>query len=315
MRHRFAFLLIASCSSLILVGLAACSASSDGPAKLPLIEGGSKTKDSAQPPELDSSDPIPDASSGPGRVYAHTTDTLYLYEPVAGELTKIAKFSCLLAGEAVIDYAVDRTGTTFATTFKRFLSVDPITATCTEIGKSAVGDNYPNSLSFVPAGTVDATKEVLVGYAALGGHANSIDYVSIDTASGKMTKIGDMNPAGAAKRYHASGDIIALIRDGNRAYATVKLEADDAGTATGTDLLAEIDPKSGNVKRIIGDTKQNNIFGFGYWAGKGYAFCDNGVIASVDMSNGSSVVLKTLTVDGGPASWYGAGITTQAPTQ
>jgi hypothetical protein len=91
----------------------------------------------------------------------------------------------------------------------------------------------------------------------------------------------------------------------------VKLVTDGA---VGTDLLAEVDSVDGHVKRILGDTKQNNLFGFGYWAGKGYGFSDNGRIVEIDMTNGSSVVLKTLTGDGGAAlPWYGAGVTTQAP--
>lgn len=318
MRSRVALLLIAGCSSSLVVGIA-CSASKEDPATLPLIDGG-KRKDTSPDPELDSS--LPDAVNPPppGRVYAHTTDTLYLYEPVGNVLKKIGKFSCLVATDnqdVMIDIAVDRTGTMFGTTFKRFLSIDPITATCTEIKKSTVVDDYPNSLSFVPAGTVDATKETLVGYAALAPHTKSLDYVRIDTTTGMMMKIGNINPAGAPMKYHSSGDIIALIQDGNRAYLTVKLDGADGGDVAGTDLLAEVDPKNGNVKRIIGDTKENNIFGLGYWAGKGYGFADNGKILQVDMTNGKSVVVQTLTaVDGGPpVAWYGAGVTTQAPTQ
>jgi len=70
------------------------------------------------------------------------------------------------------------------------------------------------------------------------------------------------------------------------------------------------------VIRIIGDTKHTNLFGFGYWAGKGYGFSDTGRIVEIDMSTGSSVVLKTLMGDGGVAlPWYGAGVTTQAPAR
>jgi hypothetical protein len=314
----FTFFTAVVCSS-VVVPLAACSSSD---ADVPRLDVEPEDRDAAKRPDTKAPKPVdeggstPDAGSGPGRVYAHTTDTLYLYEPLEGALTAIGKFSCLTsANEDVIDLAVDRTGNMYATTFERFLSVDPITAKCSEIAVARDGadeEDYPNALSFVPAGTVDPTKEALVGYAALGSNIVSVDYVRIDVdgpTRGAMTKIGNLNPTSTGVQYKSSGDLVSLIQDGNRTYLTVR-----AIDGSGTDLLAEVDPKTGSIKRIIGDTKQNNLFGFGYWAGKGYGFSDEGRIIQIDMTNGSSSVLKTLTGDGGAAvPWYGAGVTTQAP--
>lgn len=316
MRRR-AVLFAALVSTSALVPLVACSSSESDVPRLdvePDDRDASKKTDTKTSTPTEDSSTTPDASSGPGRVYAHTTDTLYLYEPLEGALTEIGKFSCLTGpGEAVIDLAVDRTGNMYATTFGRFLSVDPITAKCSEIAVATV-DDYPNALSFVPAGTVDPTKEALVGYAALGSNFVSVDYVRIDVdgpSRGTMTKIGNLNASDAGVQYKSSGDLVSLIQDGNRTYLTVR----DKGGA-GTDMLAEVDPKTGNIKRIIGDTKQTNLFGFGYWAGKGYGFSDTGQVIGIDMTNGSSTVLKTLTGDGGAAvPWYGAGVTTQAPVR
>jgi hypothetical protein len=317
MRPRFAlFLLLASVSA--LAPLAACGSTGPDPGTLPVTpdRDASRPKTDAADPPLndDGGAPIDAPSGGPGRVYAHTKDTLYLYEPVSGSLTPIAPFTFdVPAAKAdVIDIAVDRTGNMFATTFNDFMSVDPITAKCTEISLAGSID-YPNSLTFVPAGTLDPGKEALVGYASLFGEPYAQTYVVIDTVTGKMTTKGNMNATKTGPQYRSSGDIISLIQDGNRTYATVKLVADGAA---GTDLLAEVDPVDGHVKRIIGDTKQNNLFGFGYWAGKGYGFSDTGRIVQIDMTNGSSVVLKTLTDDAGAAlPWYGAGVTTQAPVR
>jgi hypothetical protein len=316
-RIRSFVLLTLVASSSALLSLAACSSSDDAVPRLDVVSDGdaSKRPDTKEPPAPgEDAATEPDAGSGPGRVYAHTTDTLYLYEPLEGALTEIGKFSCLKPAEPVIDLAVDRTGNMYATTFERFLSVDPITAKCSEIAVATGVDDYPNALSFVPAGTVDPTKEALVGYAALGANITSIDYVRIDIdgpTPGKMTKIGDLNASDAGAQYKSSGDLISLIQDGNRTYLTVR----DKGNV-GTDMLAEVDPKTGNIKRILGDTGQNNLYGLGYWAGKGYGFADNGSIVAIDMTNGASTVLKTLTGDGGAAvPWYGAGVTTQAPVR
>lgn len=317
MRSRFAFLLFAASSTALTLLAAACSSSKDSPSSLPLIEGGSGGKKDSGDIPIDEQDAevadtyIPPGT--PGRVYAHTADTLYLFEPVGNDLKMIGKFSCLNGAEQVIDLAVDRTGSVYATTFARFLKVDPITATCTEIKAHDVDeDDYPNALSFVPAGTVDPTKEALVGYAPTGSGVESIDYVRIDTSTGLMTKIGVLNPTTVGTQYKSSGDLISLIQNQNRTFLTVKIYGSDAGA--NTDLLAEVDPKTGNLKKIIGDTKQTDIFGLGYWAGKGYGFSDNGKISEIDMSTGSATVVKTLTGDGGVGiPWYGAGVTTEAP--
>lgn len=321
MRSRFTFLLsfctlAASSTALILVA-AACSSSKDSPSSLPLIEGGSGgKKDSGDIPIGEQDAKVADTyipPGTPGRVYAHTADTLYLFEPVSNDLKMIGKFSCLNGSEQVVDLAVDRTGSVYATTFARFLKVDPITATCTEIKAHGIDeDDYPNALSFVPAGTVDPTKEALVGYAATATGVESTDYVRIDTTSGVMTKIGPLNPTAVGTQYKSSGDLISLIQSQNRTFLTVKILG-DAGVAP-TDLLAEVDPRTGNLKKIIGDTKQIDIYGLGYWAGKGYGFSDNGKISEIDMNTGAATVVKTLTGDGGAGiPWFGAGVTTEAP--
>jgi hypothetical protein len=316
MRHRHAFFFVVAALAGLAPVAVACSSQKDSPAGFPVTDApdGSKIRpDSstdAAPPD-DSA--TPDASGGPGRVYANTGDTLYLFEPVSGDLKVVGKFSCLDpkdSTDVVIDLAVDRTGLMFATTILRFLRVDPTNASCSEVAKAPGLDYYPNALSFVPAGTVDATKEALVGYAALDVHVDSIDYVRIDTVTGIMTKIGDINATDAGVQYVSSGDVISLLQDGNRAYATVKIVG-----GTGTDRLAEVDPSNGNIKRIIGDTKESDLFGFGYWAGKGYGFSGSGRLVAINMTTGASVLVKTLTADGGALPWYGAGVTTQAPIQ
>jgi hypothetical protein len=308
--------------------LAACSDTTPESSRLPATGD----KDASRSNE-DSSDPItpPDDSGsmpetfspgGPGRVYAHTPDTLYLYEPISNTLKVVGKFSCLDSSDTrdvVTDIAVDRTGVMFATTFDRVLTVDPVTAKCNRLSFPILTDSIgaldpPNGLSFVPAGTVDPTKEALVGFSSHYQKADATTYVRIDTTTGEMSIIGDMNTGAMGNLYRSSGDMISLINMGNKAYATVKLMVE--GGPDGTDLVAEVDPKDGHLIKVIGDTKQDNLFGFGYWAGKGYGFNDIGRIVQIDMTNGSSVVVKTLTDDAGTAMpWYGAGVTTQAPIQ
>ena len=320
MRRRLVlFVLLSSAAG--LAQLAACSAPAPDADRLPVStakdSGGSDFDSPDQPPVDGGGNPDTFVPGGPGRVYAHTPDTLYLYEPVANTLTMVGKFSCINPAsdsrDVITDIAVDRTGLMFGATFDYVVSIDPITAKCTKLA-IAGALAPPNGLSFVPAGTVDPGKEALVGYSAPYMVDNAVNYVRIDTTSGVIQDppIGNMNAAATGAQYRCSGDIISIIQDSNRSYATVKLVT-DAGP-TGTDLLAEVDPSDGHVKRIIGDTKSNNIYGLGYWAGKGYGFNGQGQILEIDMSTGNGVVVKTLTDDGGaPVAWYGAGVTTQAP--
>lgn len=315
-RRSLLFALLASGCAAGAVAIA-CSAP-EAPKTTPLNtreEDAGKKKD---PPPANNDDPItpeqdpplPDGGTPPGAVYAHTAQNLYLFEPISKKLSFVGPFQCLDAGDSMIDIALDRDGIMFGTSFDGFLKINTTNGSCEYVKKDPFAQ-YPNSLSFVPTGTVDPTKETLVGYQFDATNAGTI-YAKIDIATGAITKIGDLNDPNAAVKYKSSGDLIALIRNGNKAFLTVKTLVADAGT--GNDLLAEVDPKTGRLIRIINDIKKKDLYGFGFWAGTGYGFNAGGEILEIDMTNATSKTLMTLTEDGGVAAWYGAGVKTFAPT-
>lgn len=269
--------------------------------------------------------PLPDGGKPPGRVFAHTKDTLYLFDPLAGTLAEVGPFDCVphdesapdqsLQNDSVIDLALDRTGTMYATTFWRFIKVDPTSGKCTVINTQPVAYMYPNSLSFVPMGN----EEALVGYAFNFDNNQATIYTRIDLATGNMNDIGDLNPSPPINgvSYAISGDIISLIRTNGKTYVAVKEQPGDGGTVTGTgnDQLGEVDPATGTLTRIIGDTGQQGFYGMGFWAGTAYGFTSNGDIYAIDVSNGSAkLVLNGKDANGLSLSWYGAGVTTDSPT-
>lgn len=98
------------------------------------------------------------------------------------------RLGCLLAGALAS-----------ATSFSAFYSLDLATAKCTQI---AQGD-FPNSLSFVPKGTVDPSSEALVGYVGS-------TYVRIDPKTGATTNIGSLSGG-----YRSSGDVVSVKGGGN----------------------------------------------------------------------------------------------------
>ncbi len=257
----------------------------------------------------DSPVPLPPDSGAFGRVLAHTGKELFRLEPEAKRLTRLGAFDCLDAGDDVLDLAVDRTGRVFATSYRGFLSVDPLTAACAYKKKAS---DYPNSLSFVPVGTVDLAEEALVGYAFDGAVAQR--YVRIDPGTGTMTTIGNLNPPNPAIEWISSGDLVGLVNDGNRAYLTVRMRTPPPDAGVPSDRLAEINPASGIIKRIIGETGQKNLYGFGYWAGKGYGFSDDGTVAEIDMKTGAGKALSLVGVTTKPR-WFGAGVSTEAPAK
>ena len=203
----------------------------------------------------------------------------------------------------------------YGTTDTGFVKISPTDATVTYIHQEG-NYEYPNALTFVPLGTVEPTKEALVGFKQVDGQTGATSYVRIDLTSGAMTTIGDINGGAAFGQaaWQSSGDIIAMRRDGNRAFVTVKPWNPDGGLPddTGTDSLAEIDPATGLIKTIIGAIGQEDLYGLGQWAGTAYGFNDQGNIIQIDLTSGAGTTLTTLTDDSGaPEAWFGAGVTTR----
>jgi hypothetical protein len=312
MRLRFAFLGLAVVTLAGAAALVACS-SSDKPAPPPLIvtEDDAAAADSAPPPvEQDAAPPpIVDASTV-GTIYVHTGKTLFLFEPYGKTLKKIGDFSCLTTDayyDEVGDIAVNRDGEIYGTTLDdRFIKIDPNTAACTQISKDVGG--YPNSLSFVPRGTLDPANDALVGY--FGD-----EYVRIDVTTGKITTIGQLNPPDASTTYESSGDVVSVGAD--RTYLSAKTLkggiTQDAG-----DVIVRFDPKTGQRIAVAGNnTNRANIYGMGYWAGTAYGFTAKGEALSIDPQTGTATLVP---LDAGGAKsnqgvFYGAGSTTVAPTR
>jgi hypothetical protein len=323
----FSTLLLSSASVGLVV---ACTQPAPVSNKLPVSDDDEDTeprrKDSGKTDKVpDGADPpLPDGGKPPGRIYAHTKNTLYRYDPLANTLVKVGVFDCVPQSgsgsgstpgdDAVIDLALDRTGNMYATTYWRFIKVDATSGACQVIREDTQANMYPNSLSFVPLGTVDPTQEALVGY-AFDNLDDATIYTRINLTNGEMTDRENLNPTPALNgvEFGISGDFISLVRSGGKTYAAVKQVTGDAGA--GNDLLAEIDPTTGTLVKIIGDTGQKGFYGVGFWAGKAYGFTMSGKIYEIDITTGATtVVMEAKDDNGDPIEWYGAGVTTDSPT-
>lgn len=220
-------------------------------------------------------------------VYGQSAGTLYKLDPTTKVVTTVGDF---VGCDTVIDIALDKSGDMYATTFSGFYKVDPKTAVCTLISFGS----YPNSLSFVPAGTLDPNVEALVGY-------NSASYVRIDLGTGAVSNVGSLGNQG----YSSSGDVVSVIGGGT--YLTVK-----GGPSNCSDCIVEVDPKTGALMNLIGPVGHTDVFGLAYWGGAAYGFDNAGELFQIDLSNGNST---TISIPNAPPglSFYGAGSTTAAP--
>lgn len=222
-------------------------------------------------------------------VFGHGPDVLYRLDPNTKQVTTVGPFQ---GCSSVIDIALDKDGNMFGTTFGALYKIDKATAVCTHVSNGS----YPNSLSFVPAGTVDPNAEALVGYV-------DSTYVRIDTTTGNVTTLGSIGGG-----LSSSGDIVS-VKNG-KTLLTV------TGAGCSTDCLIEVDPATGALVQNWGPTGYGAVFGLAFWAGKAYAFDSWGDLAEIAFVNGQLVV-TAIPIPNAPADlgFWGAGSTTSAPPE
>ena len=291
MRFRLSLMLGASCA-LVLAG-AACGGSGDSGFKN-LDSGlgddggdGGGLDDVTFIPPSDAPPPPP-ADTGPppevAVVYAHSPSVLYKLDPITKAVTTVGPFSggC----SSIIDLAIDEASNGFVTTSNGVYKLNLKTAACTLIASGS----YPNSLSFVPKGTLDPSVEALVGYVGA-------TYVRINTTTGQVTNVG-----GLTGGYSSSGDIVSVKNGGT--FLTV------TGPSC-ADCLLQVNPKTGAMVQNYGTVNHSAVYGLAFWAGALYGFDNAGELFEINAS-GNGIKTTPINVQGGLQFW-GAGSTTSAP--
>ena len=249
----------------------------------------------------------PDAALVPVAVYAHARNTLLALDPHTNRVTTIGPMSCV---RTLVDIAVDRDGRMTGAAGvpaasggvgSAIVSIDPATGACAIQGRTDTGPL--TSLSYVPAGTLLPDAEALVGY-------DEDRYMQVDPATGALTQVGDLNsPASEGVRWVSSGDLVSVVGGGT--YLTVKRAGGaDPGE---TDRIVEVDPKTGALLRVIGQTGKNEVLGLGYWGGVAYGFTMAGELIRIDLATGAGTDIPIAAGDGGALEFFGAGTTTIAP--
>ena len=285
---------------LVMACVAACSSEpsrfiSDPDASSPAVDAGGV----ADVGEAVDRGVIPIRDNGPQLdmtlVYAHSDTVLWAVDPRTNTLRNVGTFSFAASAppdHAITDVAVDANGVLVGTTRTALFRIDTSTAACTLIamlpGNGFVG------LTYVPAGVLDPSSEVLVGGTGPG------TYWRIDPSTGMSTMLGQLKVG--RTNYQLSGDFVSV--QGAGTFATVRA----MGVASSSqDQLARMNERTGELT-IIGNTGFQKIFGLAYYRNTLYGFTDAGQFISIDIMTGRGRMISTPAMQ-----FYGAGVTTLAP--
>lgn len=227
-------------------------------------------------------------------VWAHSARTLFAFDPRELVVSSVGDFILVDGTDAPVmtDLAVDSAGTLYACSRTALWRVDTESARATHLVDMALPTDVElNGLTFLPAGSLDAGDETLVGATDSG------DYYRIDPETGATDHLGTYSNG-----YVSSGDIVSV--EGAGTFATVK--RDDLAS----DLLVRLDPRTGTATRIGEGIGFQRLFGLGYWRSRLFAFSADGALVEIDIETGIGSVVTDAT---GTDQFWGAGVTTLAP--
>lgn len=250
------------------------------------------SRDNSHGDAFDDIQMIPITGGDPAIVFAHSDTQLFAVDPLtAPPAFRIVGTFAFPPGDAyshvMTDIAVDANGAITGVTQNALYRIDPTTAACTLL-EPLPGMHTFVGLTFVPAGVLDPTNEVLVGGAIDG------TYWRIDATTGAATMLGRFQGG-----WLLSGDLVSIA--GAATYVTVRR------SSTGTDSLATLDLATGALT-IIGDTGFRSVFGLGYWRATLYGFSRSGQFITIDVRTGASQQVSMPV-----RQFSGAGVTTIAP--
>jgi hypothetical protein len=239
-------------------------------------------------PDVQSSDIT--IGGGLSFVFAHSSDTLYRMDKSG--FVKVGFFTFNQNPGSMTDIAMDKNGLLYGVTFDDLFKCDSKTAKCTWL--ASLPESF-NGLTFVPAGTVKPADEALIGIANSG----SWNLIEVTGTTAKVTKLGTYGS------YSSSGDAFSVETIGT--FATVK----DPFSFGGTDILVEVDPKTGSVLKKIGDTGVSDIWGFAWFGGKFYGFSNDTNVYEVNTTTGKATASTAFKYPTG-VNWWGAAVSTRA---
>lgn len=202
-------------------------------------------------------------------ILASSSETLYAVKPPTGDtgdaaLAVIETVTTFEGCDEVTDIAMSSAGKLYATTPTGLYTVDRSNGTCTLVAKGA----YPDSLAFLPPGTVDPVDETLAGYAGTS-------FVRIDPSTGAITTMG---PLGAD---FVPGSDLAADPLGNVFLAAKGVSCDAC--------LVRIDPTTGALAEMIHPI-DSDVSGLAHAGGRLYGVIEPGLVVWYETTKKAGVV-------------------------
>jgi hypothetical protein len=219
-------------------------------------------------------------------VYGHSASALYTVDPDTLKVMEVGPFQWPSGSDEMTDIALDGKGNMVGISFGAVYSIDKSNAKCTFLS-TFQGDRF-NGLSFIYADVADGSQEQLVGADGDG------TVWKIDPMTGHQTILGNYGGS-----WQSSGDLVSVA---GATYATVTSFLDPS------DTLVKVDTITGNAT-AIGPTGVSGIWGLGYWRARLFGFTQTQGLVTININTGVATPVSNEGV-----SWYGAGVTTAAPT-
>ncbi|MBM4344194.1 MAG: hypothetical protein FJ100_12570 [Deltaproteobacteria bacterium] len=229
-----------------------------------------------------------------GDLYAQSAEELYKLDVAKKAFVLVGKWSFDKKAGSVTDIAVDGLGQLFAITHTDLFVCSVANAKCNWL--ATMPEPY-YGLTLVPKGTVEANVDAMIGVSQDG------DWTRVTPSGGtaKLTKLGSFGGG-----WLCSGDAFSVKGIGT--FATVKK------ATGGNDSLAEVDPKTGKIVKILGDTGVKQLFGLAWWDNVVYAFSTDGNAYTLDIATGKAALVAAIATPKG-IKWWGAGVSTRAAGQ
>lgn len=236
-------------------------------------------------------------------VYAQTANELFKVDPQTLAVTSIGPFSDPAATEPprITDIALDKKGRMIGVTKESVYEIDVKTAVCTKL--STAKAHYVG-LSFVVDNNSIDKKEYLMGLDKDGA------VYEIDPATGQSTALGGLgsDPVDTGNDLKAAGDIVSI-----RGFKTLATVERPMTVGEDSDWLAQIDEHTGKAT-LIGKVGYKGVWGLGFWKHEGknkvFGFTTAGEFLLIDVNTGTGTLQSTDAT----LAWWGAGVTTDAPT-
>ncbi len=242
------------------------------------------------------------------RVYVHTKNTLYYIDP--GESTDMVLVGDFAGpcttGSMFYDIALDENRNMVGIAAEGLYSIDRDTAACTPLRQFPVDAPHFFALSYVKGvDSADLNRDVLMGATVEEG-----EWVEIDAYAEDINAIFVHHGYYDSPNYDyvSSGDIVS-VQTGlteYHTYATLKCATGYNDPGCESDLLAEIDPETGDA-RIIGETGFQQIFALGFWGNMVYGFTKGGDYIVLDVITAEATVISSNAA----FDYWGAGNTTR----